>query len=68
MQDALGLAVAQEMQKVYKKDLEPPRVPKTVHVHGFPVEQEDVSGSRHTAYLVLYCRFIYVVLASHILQ
>ncbi|BBM99005.1 nucleolar protein 53 [Marchantia polymorpha subsp. ruderalis] len=41
-QDALGLAVAQEMQKVYKKDLEPPRVPKTVHVHGFPVEQEDV--------------------------
>ncbi|KAH7433865.1 hypothetical protein KP509_07G089700 [Ceratopteris richardii] len=38
-QEALGLAVAQEMQKVYKQQLEPPPIP--VMVPGVPVEEED---------------------------
>eukprot|EP00250_Pteridium_aquilinum_P015216 c22453_g1_i1 orf=418-1587(-) len=39
-QEALGLAVAQEMQKVYKKELEPPPIPYTVP--GVPIDEEDV--------------------------
>ncbi|KAI5073564.1 hypothetical protein GOP47_0011577 [Adiantum capillus-veneris] len=39
-QEALGLAVAQEMQKLYKKQLEPPPIP--LMVPGVPVDEEDV--------------------------
>ncbi|CAM6127807.1 unnamed protein product [Calypogeia fissa] len=39
-QEALGLAVAQEMGKMYKKELEPEPVPRIVS--GFPVDDEDV--------------------------
>lgn len=39
-QDALGLAVAQEMQKVYKRELEPLPIPLTVP--GVPIDEEDV--------------------------
>lgn len=44
MQDALGLAVAQEMQKVYKRELEPLPIPLTVP--GVPIDEEDVSSCR----------------------
>lgn len=39
-QEALGLAVAQEMQKVYQKELEPPPIPRTVP--GTAIDEEDV--------------------------
>lgn len=39
-QEALGLAVAQEMQKVYQKELEPLPVPRTVP--GAVVDEEDL--------------------------
>ncbi|MCO5593857.1 hypothetical protein L7F22_047875 [Adiantum nelumboides] len=39
-QEALGLAVAHEMLKVYKKQLEPPPIPAMVP--GIPVNEEDV--------------------------
>ncbi|KAJ7550108.1 hypothetical protein O6H91_07G083600 [Diphasiastrum complanatum] len=39
-QEALGMAVAQEMQKVYQKDLQPDPIAR--YVHGTPLEEEDV--------------------------
>jgi hypothetical protein len=55
-QEALGVAVAQEMEKVYKKELEPEPVPRIVA--GFPVDEEDVSFEpivEVTSHLARYC-------------
>ena len=41
IQEALGLAVAQEMQKIYQKELEPKPIPRTLP--GTIVDEEDVS-------------------------
>lgn len=41
-QDALAVAVAEEMQKVYKKELAPPPVPSCVPADGVAVDEEDM--------------------------
>ncbi|KAL2652568.1 hypothetical protein R1flu_020696 [Riccia fluitans] len=41
-QEALGVAVAQEMVKIYQKDLKPPKVPRIVRGPGHPIDEEDL--------------------------
>jgi hypothetical protein len=51
VQDALAVAVADEMQKIYKKELEPLPVPSRVPADAVAVDEEDVSRSLYFFFL-----------------